>query len=225
MRKLLFRVARSRYAALFIGFAFAQLTRLMPLKRLEEDALCILFWHPAAFWETHWLGVPKRAIPSFAAADFTTDGQHIATILQRLARTADRVLQQDDGTKSAFTLLVNGGQYQDVPQLHFHLFTGADRSGRMWQQERFVEPDRDVQTQRGIVTVERSGSNWAKHWQFSAETMPPADSLTITTNSLLALMQAAQHKAIEEQLDAYSVILNLGVKDPTLCIHLVSGKT
>ena len=37
LKSLLFKIARSRFAEFFIGFAFAHLTRLMPLDRLWES--------------------------------------------------------------------------------------------------------------------------------------------------------------------------------------------
>ncbi|HFC11468.1 MAG TPA: HIT domain-containing protein, partial [Anaerolineae bacterium] len=164
MRKLLFSVARSRWATIFIGFAFARLSWLMPLKRIDQNELCVVFLHPVAFWQVHWLGVPKRAIASFMALDFVRDGGHIVGILQMLVQSAER-----EGIRPK-TLLVNGGAYQDVPQLHFHLASGLDNNGTPLGTEKYVQPP---QSTAPIVLIAHPDPTRPLHWQFSAADTPP----------------------------------------------------
>lgn len=217
MRKLLFLVARSRWAGLFIGFAFARLSRLMPLRRIDQDELCVLFWHPSPFWEVHWLGVPKRAIGSFMALDFERDGGHIVGILQKLVENADRA-----GIRPK-TILVNGGAYQDVPQIHFHLANGANRNGEAWGKELYVPP---FQLTEPISILDHPNSDRPVHWQFSAENTPPLTEFSWSQSekaTLTQLMRTVQQFLATQNLPAYTLIFNLDNADTCLCAHLVSG--
>jgi histidine triad (HIT) family protein len=67
----------------------------------------------------HVLIVPKRSIASVTElgdqdADFLTDLVQCVKIL-----VSDLHLEN-----SGYRLISNGGKYQDVPQLHFHLVSG-----------------------------------------------------------------------------------------------------
>ena len=115
---LLFSLARSPLGALIIGWSFAYLNFLIPLDRLLETDLVVAFHHPRPSHPTHILIVPKRRITSLLAL---TEAElpivrDVITTAQQLAR----VLALEE---SGFTLLVNGGAYQDVMQLHWHLIS------------------------------------------------------------------------------------------------------
>ena len=217
MRKLLFSIARSRWAGVFIGFAFAQLSWLMPLKRIDQDQLCVLFWHPVAFWETHWLGVPKRAIASFMALDFERDAGHIVGILRKLAENAERA-----GIWPK-TILVNGGAYQDVPQLHFHLASGKDRNGQIAGNEKYAPPPQSADP---ISMIDHPNPTRPVHWQFSAENTPPLTDFNWSQPekaTLTQLLHTVQQFLTTQNLPAYTLIFNLDNDDACLCAHLVSG--
>ena len=54
---------------------------------------------------------------------------------------------------SEYTLLVNGGRYQDVPQIHFHLFEGKSKDGMMWGQERYEPPLPDAEISEHLTAI------------------------------------------------------------------------
>ena len=116
--KLLFKIARSPVASMFIGWAFAYFSFAIPVKRLCETETLLAFHHPKPSWLFHVLIVPKRAIPKLPAlsatdSDFTTD----------LFSTVASLVTKFELEKRGYRLLANGGPYQDVPQLHFHLIS------------------------------------------------------------------------------------------------------
>ena len=99
----------------------------MPFRKVINTPKLIVFHHPVKHWQHHLLIVPKTAVPSFstlAIAHYPTHQSLLLAIIQATQQAATL-----EGL-SYFTLLVNGGIYQDVPQLHFHLATGHDPYGK-----------------------------------------------------------------------------------------------
>ncbi len=128
LRKLLFRIARGRLSSLFIGAAFEHASALMPLERVHDDRWTVIFHHPRPFWKTHFLAVPKRRIPSFA--DLQLQDPHIELIVLSLFEGIQHILIQKELQDAH--VLVNGGAYQDVPQIHFHI-AGNAAAGKQMQ--------------------------------------------------------------------------------------------
>lgn len=129
LKKVLFGIARSPVSAYFIGFAFENLSNIIPLNRLVSNDRVVAFEHPSHFWEEHFLVVPKKSIRRFLDIRFDESAQANAILEvfstgQQLVKS-NSVLEQ----KGNFSLLVNGGAYQDVPQIHFHLAAGKAREG------------------------------------------------------------------------------------------------
>jgi histidine triad (HIT) family protein len=118
--KLLFRLARNRLLDAVVRFGFARLSALLPVRRVVETRDVIAFRHPRPSWARHILFVPKAAIPSLV--EVRPEQVPLVRELFRLALTAaSRQRLEADG----FAVLVNGGAYQDVGQLHVHLASPA----------------------------------------------------------------------------------------------------
>ena len=120
IRRFLFALARSSFAGWIVGWIFAHMSFVIPVNRLRETNTLIAFHHPKPSHPVHILLVPKRKLPnlmaiSAAEADFFTD----------LYRIAQELVVEFELEKPGYSLIVNGGAYQDVPQLHFHLISGA----------------------------------------------------------------------------------------------------
>ena len=119
MRRGLFWLARRPIAQAAVRHAFAHLAWAIPVRRVYETATVLAFHHPRPSWPTHVLVVPKRAVPSLLALD----DLGLVDEVVAAARTAAVRLGL---AEAPLTLLVNGGAWQDVGQLHFHLITGDD---------------------------------------------------------------------------------------------------
>lgn len=123
MRRLarwLFLAARSAPGRWLAGWIITHMSFAIPLKRLRESATLMAFHHPRPAYPLHILIVPKRQISGLAGltnadADFMAD----------LFRAAQSLAVEFDLERHGYRLIVNGGAYQDIPQLHFHLI--ADR--------------------------------------------------------------------------------------------------
>ena len=92
----------------------------IPVKRLHETETLMAFYHPKPSYPFHVLLLPKKAVPSlkeFDPADtaFLTDLYSTVQILVK------------EFQLPAYRLIVNGGEVQDFPQLHFHLVSNVSK--------------------------------------------------------------------------------------------------
>jgi histidine triad (HIT) family protein len=117
--KVLFMIARSRFGDAIIGWSFAHLTALFPVDRLYETDAVLAFYHPRPAYPLHILIVPKRAIGSFL--DLT---EADTPVLTEVVAAAQHLVRELRLKEPGFRLMVNGGPYQDVGQIHFHLISG-----------------------------------------------------------------------------------------------------
>jgi histidine triad (HIT) family protein len=114
--KALFSLAQTQLATRIIGWVFAHLSWGLPIKRLYETDHLLVFHHPFPTYKIHILIVPKKAIPSVLELT-PADNLLLADILQTTSLLINDLNPRDNN----FRLVVNGGGYQNIPQLHFHL--------------------------------------------------------------------------------------------------------
>jgi histidine triad (HIT) family protein len=79
----------------------------------------VAFHHPRPSWNTHILIVPKVGIASLLAVR----QRHEPAILESLA-LAQRLGRSLNCHHGALALIINGGGYQSIGQLHIHLIAG-----------------------------------------------------------------------------------------------------
>ena len=85
----------------------------IPVKRLRETDTLLAFHHPKPAHPFHVILVPKKDIRSFA------DLAPADPFLADLVITAQSLVAEYH--LPAYRLIVNGGEYQEFPHLHFHL--------------------------------------------------------------------------------------------------------
>jgi len=88
----------------------------IPVKRIRETSNLIAFHHPSPSYKVHLLIVPKQQVQTLADLDPNDTG-----FLTDLYSTVQGLVKELDLT--AYRLIVNGGEYQDFPHLHFHLIS------------------------------------------------------------------------------------------------------
>jgi len=123
LNAILLQVGRSAFAQRLIGWIFASMSFAIPVQRLRETQTLLAFHHPSPTYAVHILIVPKRALAGLTDlkpgdADFTID----------LFATVQSLVKEFDLERHGFRLICNGGRFQDVPQLHFHLVSGAAKA-------------------------------------------------------------------------------------------------
>jgi len=114
--KLLFRFARTGLLDAIVRFGFAHASGLLPVRRVCETRQVIAFRHPRPSWPRHILFVPKESIASLQAVR-----RNQVPLVRQLIQLALNIASRERLDQDGFALLVNGGAYQDVGQLHFHL--------------------------------------------------------------------------------------------------------
>jgi histidine triad (HIT) family protein len=112
------RVARSQIGQRLVGWIFAHMSFLIPVRRLRETDTLIAFHHPRPAYPLHILLIPKAARHSLI--DLTAADS--AFMVDLFAAVASLVAEFDLEA-AGYRLIANGGPYQDVPQLHFHLIS------------------------------------------------------------------------------------------------------
>ncbi len=117
MRKLLW------FFAPWIGWIFAHMSFAIPLKRLRETDTLMVFHHPKPSYPFHVLLVPKKAVASLKEFDLKD-----SAFLIDLYATVQNLVEEFH--LSAYRLILNGGEFQDFPQLHFHLISSQSLSPR-----------------------------------------------------------------------------------------------
>ena len=90
------------------------------VKRLRETETLMAFHHPKPSYPFHVLLVPKKAVASMKEFDSTD-----TSFLTDLFSAVQSLVKEFH--LSAYRLIVNGGDYQDFPQLHFHLISDVTR--------------------------------------------------------------------------------------------------
>lgn len=114
----LFIFARSPLAGWFIRKGFAWMSFALPVQRLRETATLLAFYHPSPSYPVHILLVPKRAYASLL--DLPPEDFDFQRDLLMTVQSLVRELGLED---CGYRLIANGGAYQDVPMLHFHLIS------------------------------------------------------------------------------------------------------
>lgn len=88
----------------------------IPAKRLSETETLLAFYHPQPSYPFHVLLVPKKAVASLEEFD-PTDTAFLADLFSTVQSLVNEF------RLPAYRLIVNSGDYQDFPQLHFHLIS------------------------------------------------------------------------------------------------------
>ncbi len=115
---LLLRLVRTRLGRRLTGWIFAHMSQLLPVDRLAETGTLIAFHHPQPVYPFHVLIVPKKQVDSLEALDPAD-----SAFLSDLYAAVQRLVKEFDLGEGGYRLIVNGGKYQDFPQLHFHLIS------------------------------------------------------------------------------------------------------
>ncbi len=95
------------------------MSHIIPVQRLRETQTLVAFHHPRPGYPVHVLLVPKKALGRLA--DLTAaDSDFLADVF----KTVQDLVEEQDLEEAGYRLIINGGKYQDVAQLHFHLVSG-----------------------------------------------------------------------------------------------------
>ncbi len=95
------------------------MSELLPVNKISETDSLVCFHHPQPAYPVHILLVPKKDIRDLSQLDPLED-----EFLPDMFATVHKLVEELDLEKKGYRLIVNGGEYQEFPQLHFHLVSG-----------------------------------------------------------------------------------------------------
>jgi histidine triad (HIT) family protein len=116
LMQMLRRCARTRLAGRLMAWMLAHMSFLIPAQRLRETPTLVAFYHPQPSYPVHILIVPKRAISDLLAISPADQ-----TFLVDLFSCVRELVLELHLDRQGYRLIANGGNFQDIPQLHFHL--------------------------------------------------------------------------------------------------------
>jgi diadenosine tetraphosphate (Ap4A) HIT family hydrolase len=112
----MFRFARSPLGRWLVGWIFAHMSFALPVHRLRETGTLMAFYHPQPAYAFHVLIVPKRSIARLTALSLDD-----SDFMVELFQTVQSLVAEFELEARGYRLIANGGKYQDIPLLHFHL--------------------------------------------------------------------------------------------------------
>ncbi len=116
MTKLIIRLARSRWSGRLLRIGVRYMSFAIPVKRLRETDTLLAFHHPSPSYPVHILVVPKRVYTTLL--DLPPGD---CAFLRDLFETVQSLVRELGLAEGGYRLVANGGSYQEVPILHFHL--------------------------------------------------------------------------------------------------------
>jgi len=118
----MYRFFRTVFGRKLIAWIFSHMSFAIPVKRLLDTDFWIAFYHPQPSYAVHILLVPKKEIVSLEMLN--PDDQELLSDLFRCVQSLIEKLGLQD---SGYRLIANGGKYQEIPQLHFHLVADMEK--------------------------------------------------------------------------------------------------
>jgi len=106
----------------FLPWILTHMSFAIPVHKLRETPGLLAFYHPQPGYPVHILIVPRRAIASLA--DLNPED---APLLAEVFQTAQSLVEELGLEREGYRLIVNGGIYQELPQLHWHLVAGESK--------------------------------------------------------------------------------------------------
>jgi histidine triad (HIT) family protein len=218
---LMFRLARRSVLDPVVRFGFAHLSGLLPVRRVSETEQIIAFHHPRPSWPFHVLFVPKVGIASLLALR----PEHVP-LVGHLIELAVATASQSGVEAGSFALMVNGGAYQDVGQLHFHLVGPPRHLGYGCPEDAaaalLIESER-------LVAFHHPRPQRATHIVLRSKGCGPllASDQGLDPAFIDAVITVAQDlvRTLRLEVDGYTLLTTVQPRRPgqSTCFHLVSG--
>ena len=112
------RLARTILVRKLVGWIFTHMSFALPVNPLRETDTLLAFHHPKPGYPFHVVIVPKKEVPTLMDLDPSD-----SAFLSDLFSTAQSLVTEFQ--LPAYRLIVNGGEFQDFPHLHFHLISDS----------------------------------------------------------------------------------------------------
>ena len=118
MIKLFYILAKTCLGGLLLHWIFAFFSFVIPAEKLIKNAALLAFHHPSPSYPLHILIVPRekfRSIKDLPTPDYCFEVE----LFKAVNLLVEKFCQEEKG----YRLIVNGGDYQEIDHLHFHLIS------------------------------------------------------------------------------------------------------
>ena len=112
------RLVKTSFGRAIIAWIFEHMNFAIPAQHLRETETLLAFRHPKPAHPFHVILAPKKDIRSFS--DLAPSDPFLADLV---AITQSLV---EEFHLTSYRLIVNGGDYQEFPHLHFHLISECE---------------------------------------------------------------------------------------------------
>ena len=112
------KLARSPSGGRLLAWTVTHFDTILPINRLYDSENVLAFYHPQPAYPFHILIVPKQPV-----SDLMSLQEAHAPLLAECITAAQILVEKFDLTTCGYRLVLNGGRYQEIPQLHFHLIS------------------------------------------------------------------------------------------------------
>ena len=119
------RLIHSLFCQKIIGWGFAHMSFALPVHKLYETRTLVAFDHPKPCYPVHILLVPKKSVSSLMELN-----QEDTLFLSDLIQATQELVRRCNLEQTGYRLIVNGGNCQDIKQLHFHLISGEEKQNK-----------------------------------------------------------------------------------------------
>lgn len=125
-KSILRKIAQSKFGVRILLWSVRNMSVLIPTQKLYESSSLVAFFHPQPTHATHVLILPKQALMNFMELTPVDDA-----LICEITHAARQIVHQLGLDEHGYRLIVNGGEYQDIGQLHYHLIsdTQVDQTG------------------------------------------------------------------------------------------------
>jgi histidine triad (HIT) family protein len=113
------RLANVRIFRSVLIWGLINMNDWLPINKISETESLICFYHPQPVYPVHILLVPKQELRDLSQLE-----PRQSDFLQDLFLTVQSLITEFKLEEGGYRLILNGGEYQDFPQLHFHLTSG-----------------------------------------------------------------------------------------------------
>ncbi len=109
-------IARTSMGRRIYRWIFSSTKLKIPVSHLRDTKNVMAYFHPDPSYPFHVLIVPRRPIESIMHIDHTD-----STCLIEVFDIVKSLVEEYQLSERGFRVIVNGGNFQKIPQLHFHL--------------------------------------------------------------------------------------------------------
>lgn len=118
LNELFLTIAKTWLGGLVLHWVFAYFSFTIPGEKLIKNDSLLAFHHPSPSYPLHILIVPKEKINTIEDLP-SNDNLFEIELFKAVRSLVDRFELNQFG----FRLITNGGSYQEVDHLHFHLIS------------------------------------------------------------------------------------------------------